>query len=210
MHSHPNIDHPSTHITLIEGPAGSARRDWMVRKYSIASAHVRSYLLNCNFDTGGPWAGVDELFSTLLPEMIRLRPDLVDRYSRELIYVLPSLMRTLTMPHPDRADLAASDEKPYDDTADQATQVVHELIDLLDEWRNQIKLKAICLLCEDYDKAGAMGKCFFQELMRRKPHGFRLVAAIGAGKAAEVASVFPSSLSIGAMKIALPQIAKEE
>ena len=87
---------PSPSVLVVEAPSGNGRRHWIERHLQqAAESGTRVFDLSCHFDAGGPWAGVNTLFSRLLPEIQGQCPDLVQRHSLELVYILPQLRRQL-------------------------------------------------------------------------------------------------------------------
>src|SRR2546423_233976 len=98
--------HLAAQVTIVECPAGPGRRLWLEdHVQQMAGPGVQTFKVSCAFDSGGPWSGVNELFSALLPEIQSQRPDLMERHALELIYVLPRLRRSLTVHNPSLTDL---------------------------------------------------------------------------------------------------------
>src|SRR5215470_4948269 len=98
-------------ITIVEASAGPARRRWLENYAKEMEPGAQRFVVACAFDSGGPWAGVNELFSALVPKLKMQRPDLMERHALELIYVLPRLRRSLTVRNPSLTDLAPREEK---------------------------------------------------------------------------------------------------
>jgi tetratricopeptide (TPR) repeat protein len=198
-------------LVLVEATAGPHRTEWLCQQASGSSSQTRTLVLNCDFDISGPWAGVNDLFAALLPEIEEKRPDWIESHSLELVYVLPHVRRRLNVRSPSLTDLASPEERTRNYAADRATRIVHGLIDLLDDARalgdpGQVWL----LLCDSYDKAGSIGRCFFQELLRRKPSSFRLVATIDPGGLAEIAASFSPLLTTRTLSLVLPVTTETE
>jgi len=213
--SEPAIEHIVANTTaalvLVEATAGPRRTEWLCQQASGSSSQTRTFILNCDFDTGGPWAGVNDLFAALLPEIEEKRPDWTESHSLELAYVLPQIRRRLTVRNPSLTDLAPPEERTRNYAADRATRIVHGLIDLLDDARALSDPSHVWILfCDGYDKAGSIGGCFFQELLRRKPSSFRLVATIDPGGLAEVAASFSPLLTTCTLSLALPVTTETE
>ncbi len=185
---------PSLPVLVLETPGGLSRRRCLT-EYSEeeARAGARTFHLSCHFDSGGPWAGVNGLFAELFPELRAQRPDLVERHSLELVYVLPQLRHMLTVNNPTLTDLSANEERVRSYPADRAFRTVHGLIDLLDHWKQtSCPDTPWVIACDDYDGAGAMGTRFFTELMRRRGESLRLrlLVAAGPGKGEQVCGLF--------------------
>ncbi|PYP88101.1 MAG: hypothetical protein DMF61_08375 [Blastocatellia bacterium AA13] len=159
----------SPQTLIVEVPSGLARHRWLEQFLEARSApQSRGFCLSCDFDSGGPWGGVSALFAELLPAIQKLRPDLIERHSFELVCIIPELKRTLTVRNPNLTDLASPEERTRNYPADRAFRVVHGLIDLLDAWKVATEPESQWLIgCDEFDLAGAMSRCFFAELMRR-------------------------------------------
>jgi len=204
------FDSPAN-VILVETPDGTRGGQQMPPVYSEAASHARSFLLDCSFDRGGPWAGVHDLFSSLLPEITKARPDLVEAHALELVYVLPRLRRSLTVKSPSLTDLAEPGERTRNYAADRAVRIVHGLIELLDEWKTCVDPTGVWrLICDSYDGAGAMGSCFSRELIRRRAGRYQLIAAVQPGHSAGVQATFPLSLSVETLQLEIPPTESKE
>jgi len=135
-----------------------------------------AWLLRCDFAEGGPWAGVRDLFRSLLDDIRRQSPALIEKHDYELLYVLPELRAQVKLRNPCLTDIATAEERIRNYPADRAYRITHGLIDLLVEYKQASSAeKAWLLVCADYDRAGEMVRHFFQELMRRKGRQLRAV-----------------------------------
>jgi tetratricopeptide (TPR) repeat protein len=186
----------SSQVLIVEAPAGEERRQWLERRLrETAPAESRTWMVSCDFDLGGPWAGAKELFASLLPEIQAKRPDLIERHALELVYVLPQLRRSLTLRNPTLTDLAPHDERSRNYAADRAYRILHGLIDLLDSWKtaNGAKIPWI-IACDSFCQAGVMGSRFFSELLRRRGEqlNIRLLLGVEPGRAAATRASFHS------------------
>ena len=168
-------------ILIVESAAGPARRHWLEDQLKLrAASGARTFSVSCDFNAGGPWAGVNEFFSELYADIKQQRPDLVSRHSLELVTILPRLRQSLEVRNPSLTDLTTGEEKTRNYAADRAFRIVHGLIDLLDSWKN-----ATCpetewvIACDSYELAGAMGGSFFRELMRRRGERLSLHLLVG-------------------------------
>ena len=160
----------SRRVAIVEAPLGSGRRRWLEEAMGeLAQSGVRTFYVSCDFESGGPWAGVSELFAVLFPEIQKQRPDLVERHAFELVYVLPRLRKMLPVRNPNLTDLAPAEERTRNYPADRAFRIAHGLIDLLDSWKTDASPEIPwAIACDSYDAAGAMGTYFFRELLRRR------------------------------------------
>lgn len=193
------LDRMGNEMRVVEAAAGPARRRWIENRLEAAKASgIRTFYLRCQFTSGGPWAGVSELFFALFDDIQSQRPDLVERHSLELVYLMPHLRRSLTVKNPTLTDMSSHAERVRSYPADRAFRAVHGLIDLLDAWK-----KTACpdepwlIACDGYDEAGAMGSCFFREVMRRRGKSLHLsmLLAVESGKGEEVGRSLKTSLS---------------
>src|SRR5262249_55975812 len=111
-------------ILIVETAVGVSRRRWLEERLrSSASVGAHTFAVNCDFDYGGPWAGVNELFSEILPEIQAQRPDLIEQHSLELVYILPRLRLSLEVRNPSLTDLAPAGEKTRNYAADRAFRI---------------------------------------------------------------------------------------
>lgn len=170
-------------ITVVEAAPGAARRQWLEQRAAeFAATGARIFVVSCDFSSGGPWVGVSELLSALLPELQAQRPDLLERHSMELAYALPRIRRSVKVRNPNLTDLAPLAEKTRNYAADRAFRNVHGLIDLLDTWKSATSPEAHwVILCDSYDGAATMNSCFFRELMRRRGRQLRITLFIAVG-----------------------------
>src|SRR5689334_18875850 len=124
-------------VLVLEAAAAPKRRTFIAEcMQKLATGATRTFIVSCDFERAGPWAGVNELFSALFPQIQAQRPDLVERHTFELVHVIPQLRRVLTVRNPSLTDLAPPGERSRNYAADRAFRIVHGLIDLLDEWKN--------------------------------------------------------------------------
>ncbi|HVT15588.1 MAG TPA: tetratricopeptide repeat protein [Thermoanaerobaculia bacterium] len=163
---------------LLPASAGAVRRQVPVDELLSAAAAEGAAVwhLHCDFAEGGPWAGVRDLFRSLLDDIRRQRPDLIEMHDYELLYVLPELRRQMKLRNPCLTDIATAEERIRNYPADRAFRITHGLIDLLAEYKQTTAAGRTWLwVCADYDSAGAMASHFLQELMRRRGEELRLV-----------------------------------
>jgi tetratricopeptide (TPR) repeat protein len=172
-------------VLIVEAAAGPARRRWLEEHLqSSAAAGARTFSVSCDFDASGPWAGVNAFFSEFFADIQQQRPALVERHGFELVTILPRLRQSLKGSNPSLTDLATGEEKTRNYAADRAFRIVHGLIDLLDSWKTATSPEAEWVIaCDAYDLAGAMGRSFFSELMRRRGErlNIRLLLAVEPG-----------------------------
>jgi tetratricopeptide (TPR) repeat protein len=200
-----HLHHPSPMIPtvptveILEAAAGSSHRMAVnARLCESAADRERTFIVSCDFGIGGPWAGVNDLFSSLMDDILSHRPELATLHALELTYVLPALRKTVS-PHGFPTDASPREERVRQYAADRALRLVHGLIDLLDSWKTAVCPAAVwCIACEDYDRAGAISRYFFRELMRRRGRllNIRLIVTVGPGRGNEVSQWFDSSTEV--------------
>lgn len=160
-------------------PARAPSPAYTVEALSLAlPAHHTLFTLRCDFDEGGPWAGMRDLVAGLLAGLAGEQGGLLAEHDYELVHVLPDLKRTLGIRNPNLTDIASDDERVRNYPADRALRIVHGLIDFLIQLKERSAAAAPrtwMLLCVDYDRAGCISQVFFQELMRRAGSRLRLV-----------------------------------
>lgn len=199
------IDRPGR-VTVLEAPA-TRRRGEALRQHLEAAGRrgARTWLLDASFDAGGPWAGVHDLFASLLDTMREQRPDLLEKHDYELLHVLPELRRSVRVRHATLTDLAPPEEKVRNYPADRAFRIVHGLIELLDAFKGDDDTPWV-IACDSYDEVGHIGRRFFRELMRRRGQRLRLSLLVAAapGKAGEVQGLFTPELLGPVVRLDLP------
>jgi tetratricopeptide (TPR) repeat protein len=180
------VDEPRTgsflpQVVIVEAAPGLPRRRWLENRLEeMAEPGARTFSLSCDFESGGPWAGVSGLFSLLFAEIQKQRPDLVERHALELAHVLPQLSGSLTIRNPNLTDLSPDAERTRIYQADRAFRLLHGLIDLLDAWKTTTGSDTPWVIaCDSYDAASAMSRRFFKELMRRRGERLHLQLLVG-------------------------------
>lgn len=193
-------------IILLEANAGSARREVLTRWLEDAqTTGASTWLLSCDFNEGGVWAGIREMCQELLPQIEERAPHLILKHGYELVNVAPTLRGKLEVRHP-LTETVPMDEQVRNYPIDRAFRVVHGLVDLLAEWHRYSGDNRWVIACDDYDKAGAMATRFFTELMRRRGKQLRLTLLIATGTRAREAALdrFEPELARVAVNLNLP------
>ncbi|HEY1585669.1 MAG TPA: hypothetical protein VGH63_08270, partial [Polyangia bacterium] len=141
-------------------------------------------VLDCDFDVGGPWAGLNQLLRGIVPTLQAEMPALVTLHDYELALVVPELRKQITVRNPSLTDTAAGDEAVRNYAMDRAYRIVHGVVDLLAQWRAQLAPgRSWVLECERLDLAGALVRRAIGELVRRKGDelDLRVVATVAPG-----------------------------
>ena len=184
-------------IHVVEAVGGTARRRWLQERVAKMAAlegdDTRTFVVSCDFDVAGPWAGAREFILSVFPDIAAQCPHLIDRHSFELTSAAPNLRRSLRVRNQTLTDAASGEEKVRAYPADRAWRNAHGLIDLLDSWKSETNTKSRWILaCDDYDKAGTIGSYFFRELVRRRGNwlNLSLIVAVAPGKGKEISETF--------------------
>jgi tetratricopeptide (TPR) repeat protein len=160
---------------LVEAPAGEQRRGFLSdRLRQAAEAGARTWKVDCSFSEIGPWAGMREIFASLIDDLRNGKPDLLEKHDYELIHVLPEVQTWLKAKNPNLTDLAPKEEKVRNYPADRAFRVVHGLIDLLVDWRGPGDDRPWVIACDRADGMSHIARRFFCQLLRRRGRALRL------------------------------------
>lgn len=177
---------------VLEAPAGQARRAYLGQWLGQAEERgAATWLLDCSRDSGGPWAGLNQLFLSLLPGIETRDPALLVRHDYELCIVLPLLQRSLSVRNPSLTDLSPDAERTRNYAADRAYRIVQGLVDLFAAWHERARPAALSIACDGFERAGAMVRLFFAELLRRRGSQIGLTLLITATPEAEASQARP-------------------
>src|SRR5947209_15473908 len=98
-------------LILLEAGQGPARSLYLQRWLEGAKTQeAETWLLACDFEFGGVWAGLRELVRGIAEKAEIEAPEVIERHASELALILPTLRRRLNV-HRSLTDLAASGEK---------------------------------------------------------------------------------------------------
>ncbi|HJT57300.1 MAG TPA: tetratricopeptide repeat protein [Ktedonobacteraceae bacterium] len=202
------------HVLVLEAHPGKARRsilqDWL--QESECSSDVQTWLLSCDFNEGGAWAGLQDLLQDLVPSIQDHAPDLIAKHSYELCMAAPALQGFLPIKYPSLTDIAPDNERVRFYGLSRAYRSLHGLVDLLDAAHQLAPKKRWIIACDDYDKAQNLVRHFFAELMRRRGDQlqFTLLLAVAPGNGRESLELFASSLVTHTICLDLPAETVEE
>ena len=181
-------------VSVLEARPGHGRRR-LLRDFLDAQRpdFTRAWLLECDFESGGVWAGAQDLLASVIEEIRAASPALAKRHDHEILQVLPELRGSLQLRFQSLTDLAVGEEKVRGYPADRAFRSVHGLIDLLASWKASDKEGRWLIICDGYDTASQIGAHFFRELMRRRGHALSLtlLVVVGSGSGERVLATFP-------------------
>lgn len=184
------LDERCSQVMVLEAEPGQARReqlqDWLDK---ARQRQATTWLLSCDREEGGPWAGLNDLFAGMLPTLEAHAPELITKHDYELAVVLPTIQRTLSVRNPSLTDLSPDTERTRNYAADRAFRIVHGLIDLFATWCELTSSTPCVMACDHFDRAGALTKLFFGELIRRRGERLQLtlILSINQGQRAQVA-----------------------
>lgn len=200
-------------ILVVEADRGRARREHLQqRAFELGGAKANAWFLPCDFADGGTWAGVKDLFGALMPRFREIAPALVVKHDYELAAILPGQRRSIPVRNPSLTDLADNDEKVRNFAVDRAYRLVHGLINLLVAWHaTGAAGSSLTLVCDAYDRGGALLRRFFRELVRRRGRALnlKLVLVVDPGKGDAVAAEFDPSWPLERARLDLTPIPEE-
>jgi tetratricopeptide (TPR) repeat protein len=154
---------------LVVAPRGTMRRE-ALRSWLAAARQdgFDGWLLDCDFNRGGPWAGISQLVENVFPTLQESAPDLIARHDYEITSVVPKLRKQIPVLRLSLTDLAPAQEQTRLFPPDRALRILHGIIDLLMELRERIGNPPWLLACDDFDRAQNLSRTFFLELLRRR------------------------------------------
>lgn len=193
-------------ISLIEAIPGKRRREALeLLASTVTHGCGEPIILNGDFDGGGPWSGVSDLFRLIVPSLRHRRPDLFERHNLELIHALPEIRHECESRFPTLTDTAPMTEKVRNYPADRALRLVHGLIDLLDSWHYETERRGWVLVIDAFDRIGCIGSRFFVELVRRRAEimNIHLVLGIAPDSRERVSALWPLGTEVHTSRLEL-------
>ena len=194
-------------IILVEAVSGISRRtllqQWL--REAEQSLDATTWLLACDFSTGGAWAGLQDLLEAIVPQVEQQAPDLLARHSYELCLAAPSLRQRINVQHPTLTELAQGHERVRNYPADRAYRSLHGLIDFLDAWKQASPHKSLVIACDQFDRGSPLIQHFFAECVRRRGTGWQLtlLLAVSPGNGEQIASQFSPQACYGVFPVSL-------
>ncbi|HET6762217.1 MAG TPA: tetratricopeptide repeat protein [Longimicrobiaceae bacterium] len=192
-------------VLVLEAPRGPARLERLQRWAASRTRAGKVWLLPCDRDTGGVWAGVEEWISGVLPDLELRAPDLFLRHDSELTQVVPALCTRVRPRYVNLTDASNRDEAVRNYSADRVRRIPHGIIDLLAAWHERTGGAAWSVACDDFDRRGPIVGRFFRELVRRRGRqlGLTLLAAVSPGAAEETARELASFARVRIIRLTL-------
>lgn len=180
---------PRARVVVLEAPRGAARRARLERWAAARRRGGQAWLLPCDTETGGVWAGVEEWIGDLLPGLESAAPDLFLAHDGELTQVVPALRTRVRPRHVSLTDASNKDEAVRNYAADRVKRIPHGVIDLLAAWHARTGGGRWAVACDDFDRRGPIASHFFRHLLRRKGTelGLTMVVAVDPGAGDETA-----------------------
>jgi tetratricopeptide (TPR) repeat protein len=198
-------------VVIVSGHSGRRRTTFLRGLMDQAGPTNAASMLDCDFDVGGAWAGLGEIFSPIVAELMSSAPQLISHHDYELVHVLPHLRRVIQVRNPSLTDIAPPDEKTRNYPADRALRIVHGLSDLIERWRTG-STNDWLILCDRFESAGSFVRCFFSELQRRYGKKLRITFVVTAApqRSGEVRGNFNSQAQVAIVTLHhRPQLAVE-
>lgn len=173
------LDERKSQVILLEARAGQARRALIQAWLQEAQQKsMTTWLLSCDHEEGGPWTGLNELVAAMLPDLEAHAPELITKHDYELAVVMPTIQRTLKVGNPSLTELSPETERTRNYAADRAFRIVHGLIDLFTAWCELTASRPSVITCDSFDRAGALTRLFFGQLMRRRGERLQLTLIV--------------------------------
>lgn len=197
-------------LIYLQAPASEARRryleSWLA---SAAETGAAVWLLSCEFERGGTWAGIRDLLRKILPDVEKSAPELIRQHASEIGLVLPTLRKTLIIENRTLTDTASPTEKVRNYPLDRAYRLVQGLINLLHSWQKHAAFSGWVLVCDNFERSGALVRFFCRELIRRRGVELNLTIVVPGESSAGFIDAFPEgveALHIQAQLNAEPEV----
>lgn len=164
---------------VLEARSGETRRRWLETWLEDASSRgAQGFLLDCDFDRGGLWSGLNEFLWEVIAQLRESRPELIEQHSYELAIVFPVLRRSMTIRNQSLTDSGPANERTRNFSVDRAYRIVHGLIDLVEEWHRLHGQGPLVFACDTFDNAGSLVRRFFAEFLRRRGRELRVTVLL--------------------------------
>jgi tetratricopeptide (TPR) repeat protein len=164
-------------VIVLEAPKGQSRYHYLQKLLEAQNMTTKTWLLNCDRTMEGPWAGLKDLLTDILPQVQVQAPDLIVQYDYELTRVLPALRRLISVRYPSLTDIAIEKEQIRNYPADRAFRIIQGIIDFLSAWFERCH-SSLIIACDNYDLSGGLVRIFFAELMRRRSQKLNLTLIV--------------------------------
>ncbi len=134
-----------------------------------ADGDVRIFKLDAGFETGGAWAGVEQLIESAYLELLEMRQDaIVEEHIYELHRALPKYRSTIVPRYLCLTDTASPAERTRVYAVDRGYRLVHGLVGMVLRWRRALTDQGRWIvIARNFDQAQYLTKRFFLELARR-------------------------------------------
>lgn len=197
------------HVLILEAASGVARQNMLQQWLQSVQPReqVATWLLPCNFQTGGAWAGLQDFLQDLVSALRETAPELISKHSYELCLAAPILQQSIQVTHPSLTDIAPEEEHVRNYPLDRAYRSLHGLVDFLEAWHRFNQSQRLVVVCDEYDHASKLVQRFFTELMRRRGTQLQLtlLLAVEPGYGPECVQQFIASPLAHAVRLKLPE-----
>lgn len=198
---------PQGQLVILEAVPGEARAEALRELAAYAEGEdCRTWILPCSVPREGIWAGLKTWLLDLIPTWEGEASDLIERHDFELASVLPQLRRKLKIRRLSLTDTSAPEETVRNYAIDRAYRIGQGLVDVLDEWHTRDGSSPWVVICDDFDRVGALVRRFFQELVRRRGRklGLNLILVTAPENTAEVQARFAPGVAAKVLSLDLP------
>jgi tetratricopeptide (TPR) repeat protein len=172
------------------------------RPFSDLSIADQTIVVDADFSTGGPWAGVSLLVEKAYLWLTQQRADaILERHNYELHMVLVQHRNSLPLRYGSLTDLAEGAEKTRNFPLDRAYRLVHGLVDFIIKWQNAEDFEdPLLIIVENFSRAQHLSKRFFLELARRGTGKARLRIVVSSEASPDLtptSRIYAEPISIG-------------
>lgn len=210
MQSQANLEaltlEPQGQLVIVEAAPGETRMEALRELAARAeSEKYRTWVLPCSVSHGGIWAGLKAWLLDLIPVLEAEANDLINRHDFELASVLPELRYKLRTRKLSLTDTSAPDETVRNYAIDRAYRIGQGLVNLLDEWHGRTDGSPWVVICNDFDRAGALVRRFFSELVRRRARklGLNLFLVMSPENAEKIGAQFAPHITAKVLSLDL-------
>lgn len=205
---------PGAQVVVLEAAPGPERERVLEEWCAVARAAgcTQGWMLPCDAERGGHWAGLKDWMQALLPALESEARDLFTRHDAELVAVVPLLRRRVRPRYVSLSDSSEKDERVRNFATDRAWRVGAGLVELLEEWHRRTGGGRWAVACDAFDGRGALVGRFFRDLLRRRGDalGLVLLAAVSPGQGDTVAAELAPFATVHRAALDLPAAPTQE
>ncbi len=168
---------PHPRLVIVEANRGRARQAALLEHASSLETSDKTWLLDCDVDRAGIWAGLREWLLELSPDL--RAAGLLAKHSFAISRIVPELRSELAVRGLSLTDVSSPQETVRNYALDRAYRICQGVVDLIDEWFEGSGQQELTVLCDSFNRSGALVRRFFRELVRRRGCRMRLTLVIG-------------------------------